>query len=403
MNTSLYSKKKKMSTGRIFDYLLVLFIVLWSGGGFTYGFFPRWMVAGFFIVGAVYIYRGFKLHSIQLLVFFILLFAIFLQAYKFNGSLISIIAPALTIATCLMSAEILKKDFNLVFLNIILFFALVSVVFWLINVIPSGRTVLINIANSLPQLGWDNLDSLESTSVNSVSLYLYSVLLDGNSLPRNMGPFWEPGRFTIYLTIAHAINLFHFKQSFFSAKSLILLVANITTFSTTGYLAMLVLIAAYSFFSDIKKYKKIILCILFIALVPYIFQLDFMSGKLQEQATDVDVTYSRFGAIYYHWQQIQKSPLIGYGPYLMKRYTFLEMSPNGLTDLIRYYGIPLSLLLYIMLYRSVKLMFSNGKLGISIFIYISILLLCFSQTITYSPFFYLLYFFSFKSTKNHVS
>lgn len=47
-----------------------------------------------------------------------------------------------------------------------------------------------------------------------------------------------------------------------------------------------------------------------------------MTEKIAEQSAD-DSTWSRFGAIAYHWSQIIQSPLIGFGPFFRM---FLQMS-----------------------------------------------------------------------------
>ena len=51
-------------------------------------------------------------------------------------------------------------------------------------------------------------------------------------------------------------------------------------------------------------------------------QLDFMTEKIAEQSAD-DSTWSRFGAIAYHWNQITQSPFIGFGHFFQ---IFLEMT-----------------------------------------------------------------------------
>ena len=90
--------------------------------------------------------------------------------------------------------------------------------------------------------------------------------------------------------------------------------------------------------------------------------------------------------------------MIGFGPFISRVFgDELSSSPNGLTDLMRYYGIPLSILFYYLLYKGTKQYVNNIHCGANVFVFISIILLCFSQTITYSPFFMILYFFAFNT------
>ena len=78
----------------------------------------------------------------------------------------------------------------------------------------------------------------------------------------------------------------------------------------------------YIFFSNIKRSNKIIFSIILFAVVYYVGQLDFMTEKIAEQSAD-DSTWSRFGAIAYHWNQITQSPFIGFGHFFQ---IFLEMT-----------------------------------------------------------------------------
>ena len=155
-------------------------------------------------------------------------------------------------------------------------------------------------------------------------------------------------------------------------------------------------VAELRFFSNIKKSYKFILSVILLVVVYYVGQLDFMTEKIAEQSAD-DSTWSRFGAIAYHWNQITQSPIIGFGPFLSNVFGDELFSPNGLTDLMRYYGIPLSIVFYYLLYRGTKVYVGNSHKGANVCVFVSLLLLCFSQTITYSPFFMILYFFAFNT------
>ena len=385
----------------IFNYALLTFIILWSGGGFTYGLFPYWMLYALPVVAIAFFSNGNKFSTHDWRVIIILSAVLILQLIKFSGAPISILSPILIIIICMMAAHLFRNNFTSMFVNIIYFFAFSSLVLWFINLVPAGHSIIDSVARGLPQLGWENLSDMESNSVNnSRSVYLFTISDHENILPRNHGPFWEPGRFTIYLALALAINLFYNNDKLTSKKSLILLAADITTFSTTGYSAIAIILMVLILGNKrIKTYQKALLAILLTISAIYVWQLDFMADKIQEQSSQLDVAYSRFGAIYYHWTQIVESPLIGFGPYLSTSFMDLEISPNGLTDLIRYYGIPVALFLYVLLYRGTMVYISSQNSMFRMGVFLSVLVLCFSQTITYSPFFYILYFFGSNNTQ----
>ena len=377
-----------------YEYAILLFLILWSGGGFTYGLLPEWMLYMVLIVGIIFFQRGYKLSKSTILLIGIVLSVHFLQMMNFGGAIINIIKPACVLIACAMFTKIISHKFVKVYLDLIYSISLVCLILWVICLFPPGLSFLRAIASQLPLLGWDNIEN--NTNIVD-TLYIFSIPRNFEGLIRNSGPFWEPGRFTIYITLALAINLFYNKEKITSKKNLVLLLTNVTTFSTTGYVATAVLFVGYVFFSNIKKYYKFILSIILLAVVYYVGQLDFMIEKIAEQSAD-DSTWSRFGAITYHWTQITQSPIIGFGPFLLNVFGFdFISSPNGLTDMMRFYGIPLAIGFYCLLYRGTTIYVGNNHKGVNICVFVSLLLLCFSQTITYSPFFMVLYFFAFNT------
>lgn len=372
-----------------YEYAILLFMILWSGGGFTYGLLPTWMMYMLPIVWTIFHQRNCTLSKQAQLFISIVLLLYMVQMICFRGTLVNVVRPACTLLTCAMFAQIISNKFVKIYFNIIYFISFVCLTLWIICLIPSILSLLRSIANLLPLLGWENIDN----NTNFVdTLYIFSIPCDFKGFMRNSGPFWEPGRFTIYITLALAINLFYYREKITSKKSLVLLFCNITTFSTTGYIAMAILFVGYIFFSRINRNYKIILSVILLIAFFYVSQLDFMTEKIATQSAD-NSTWSRFGAITYHWTQIIKSPIIGYGPFLSKVFgDELFSSPNGLTDLMRYYGIPLAIYIYYLLYKSTKTYVNMNNSKANICVFISLLLLCFSQTITYSPFFLILYF-----------
>lgn len=375
-----------------YEYAILLFLILWSGGGFTYGIFPEWMLYMLPIVGLIFSKKKCKLSKTAIVFIGVVLSVHFMQMVSYGGAIINIIKPACILFICAMFSKIISGKFVYIYRDLIYLISLICLILWFICLFPLGLSVLKSIASQFPLLGWDNIEN--NTNVVT-TLYIYSIPLETEGLIRNSGPFWEPGRFTIYITLALAINLFYFKEKITSKKSLVFILTNITTFSTTGYVATAVLLIGYIFFSNMNKSNKILFSVILLTVVYYVGQLDFMTEKIAEQSVD-DSSWSRFGAIVYHWTQIMQSPIIGFGPFISKFFgDELLSSPNGLTDMMRYYGIPLSVLFYYLLYRGTKQYVNGNQVGVNIFVFISILLLCFSQTITYSPFFMILYFFAF--------
>lgn len=378
-----------------YEYLFMMFIILWSGGGFTYGLFSRWMFFSLPIFVAIILARRLHFNKSEILTIFTIVGILLLQMLKHGGGISTVITPVALVLSCSMLAKIIHNKFSEIFVNIIYITAFITFVLWCVSQTSIGLSLLRSIASSLPQLGWDNI--VNNTNVVD-SLYIYSIPRELDGVMRNCGPFWEAGRFTIYINLALAINIFYNEEPLFSKRNFVLILTNITTFSTTGYIAMGVLLAGYVLLANIKFQHKVGVVIIMALVIPYVVQLDFMSSKIIEQSHDVDLAWSRFGAIVYHWGHIVESPLVGYGPFLALVENDLMISPNGLTDLIRYYGIPFSICLFILLFKSTRLYIGEKDIKRNICVFLTILLLCFSQTITISPFFYLLYFFALNTS-----
>lgn len=392
---------KKNSLNTYIDYLLLTFFILMSGGSFTYGMFTNWAYLIFPVVLCTYLNRGYKISGKMLIVVtaFALLYS--LQAFKWNAPITSIIQPTLQIFTVLLFARIIYQRFNQVFVNIILFFATISLVIWCISMIPAGYSFMFNLSQGLPQYGVENLWEVRDLGETMYTCYFFSYGNLGNSfyantgIVRNCGPFWEGGRFTIFLTIALMIRLYNNPKKLFDKKNIILLLANITTFSTTGYIAIAILFIGYVAIQKKGAGTKVLLIMLISSAVIIMSRLEFMSDKIISQMNDLSNTDSRFGAMVYHFMQISQSPIIGYGSHLDKAFNIIEMSPNGWTSYIRYVGVPMFIVMMLFLYKGVKSYIHYNSKLICVFAFIVILTLAFTQTCMNDPFYYIMYFMIF--------
>lgn len=377
----------------IISYIIIAFAILWSGGAATYALFNNWPIWGF-LFGLYYLNKkNIKLLPSDYRLLFLINGLVVVQMLVYGGSPTTMMHQVL-IATCsYFAAKIVAKDFAHCFVRIMLIFAVISLPFY-IAANTGLYGVLLSIADKLPQFGVDNMISIGKQE-GLRTLYFYNVY-DSDftvmNLRRNPGPFWEPGRFTIYLNLAILINLFYFKMPIFSKKNIILIVANLTAMSTTGISVMLIIFIVYVLKGNTSKTKKIIWGTILLASIPAILSLDFMSDKIGGEMSD-DATHSRFGAIAYHITQIEKSPFLGFGPFLSTVFGMdLASSPNGVSDSVRYFGIPMAVYIWFLLYRGTNIYIIGKTERIATFVVL--MMLAFTQTIMTSPFYYMLYFFA---------
>lgn len=123
-----------------------------------------------------------------------------------------------------------------------------------------------------------------------------------------------------------------------------------------------------------------------------------MTEKITEDAMSTKES-SRFFAMVYHWQQIVKSPFIGYGPYLGRVFSNLVMSPNGWTHLLRIWGIPFSAYLLIAFFKGAGNFFreEDNSFVKRIGLFVIVMIAVFPQTLSVSYFYYFLYFYSLQN------
>jgi|GEM_PF-1437398 len=384
------------------DIITILFLMLWSGGGFTYGLWPFWMLIGFPISILIYKKRKCCLNNKLFRTVLLLTFIVLLQTIFFNGDFNTTSKYLLALfCVMIMSCYLYKgKRFADLYIKIVCLLSVISLLFWCIDFIPQGHSFLLDIGEMLPQLGWENMRATRegSTANMSYSLYLYTVyFIDNLSIPQNTGPFWEHGIFCIYLVIAFYLNAIR-ENKIFTKYNIIFITTIITTFSSSGYVVLIIAMAFIILQRGGLTFRKIILLSLLLVGTYYISSLDFMTEKITENAMSTQES-SRFFAMVYHWQQIVKSPFIGYGPYLNRVFSNLVMSPNGWTQLLRIWGIPFSVYLLIAFYRGIGNFFKDNRNSslIRLGLFVIVMTAVFPQTLSVSYFYFFLFFYSLQN------
>lgn len=300
----------------------------------------------------------------------------------------------LYMATIFTFAALIQDDFYVLYTKVMKVICYISLLIWLLLLlIPNLHPILTSVGNLFPQMlphEW-----IENTSNPGVSLYVYylpdATETSYTNFIRNNGPFFEPGLFASYITIALAFNVIRLKQ-LLHKDNYILILTLLSTCSSAGYISLILIVLLSISFKKTLRTKLLYLALLVIILPP-IMELDFMSDKIMGNMEGYGYSASsRFGAIIYHYEKIIESPLLGYAGGNMPmtrldRYLggTLEnrLSPNGLSYCFVFWGIPLALLFYVMLYKGVDYVTSNNlKLWQKILMYVIILSTAFSQTIT---------------------
>lgn len=262
------------------------------------------------------------------------------------------------VATAIFAVFILKDKFAPTYFNTMVWLSKIALFFWGLNVIGVYFPAVIHFSN--------DTESLIFYTQPSSNRFIGSM-----GVLRNFGMFWEPGAYAGYLLIAFFlfINRLDYLWLNYRKSCIVLIIALLTTFSTTGYIIFSVLLL---FFLNDRIKNKIVLwgtgAVVFVGLF-YIFNtVGFLGNKILSEYNDAvvmdqyDVNFSRFGAFMFDLQYIRMHPIFGNG--LLKETRFsqhiafadnLNAFGNGFSGEIAYFGIPFMLIYLISVYRNPSL------------------------------------------------
>ena len=188
--------------------------------------------------------------------------------------------------------------------------------------------------------------------------------------------FWEPGAFAGYIIVALSlfINDLSVLWKDYKKQTIVLVIALISTFSTTGIICFAFLVVYFLFTKTKSKFYAVLITgILLIPLSYYAFtRLSFLGGKINEQfvsasETEVgEVNIGRIGTLMFDWYYIKKHPLVGNGLDATTRYSDhilisdkLDGLGNGFSGIIGDLGIVFVLVYFCVLYKNKSLLYNS--------------------------------------------
>ena len=240
-------------------------------------------------------------------------------------------------------------NFKLAFFHIIFFVSFISLFGYLWNILGLD----------IPPIYFTEQTNY-SYNNSSRNIILFHQNGEGS---RNSGMFWEPGAFACYICLAFLFYLGNIKMLFKEHlfKVVVILLALITTYSTTGYIVLFIIGVATIYIEYSQKYGAFVLPVLVsFALIGYITyeSTDFLKEKIDHQfqnASDRDEGEfgpDRLSALYFDIHYITKHPLIGNGFHSQTRFAdHPELQNeelghgNGFSDFLASMGF-LSLMFY---------------------------------------------------------
>lgn len=219
--------------------------------------------------------------------------------------------------------------------DLLFILCLIGIFLWLLQQynFEEFSNIFSHIAFSEPGSQNVNFNFIIYTVSDIVLFKQYIVEIGSLTLNRNAGFAWEPGAFACFINLAIYCNLIRYNFSIQkNPRFWVLLIALITTFSTTGYAIFLVLMMLYMYNKQMK-YVIAFSPIVIIALL-YISTLPFMIDKLvniSEFNTEEMVmrsarnktlqTPQRFESFLIDFVDFKNNPIIGYGGHDDARWT----------------------------------------------------------------------------------
>ena len=385
------------------DYVLFVLVLAFT----TFEFFFReemlfWFLA--LIVGCVFIgtQRVVNVKSIYVIFFLFVLLYVFQYLYQDRYKITSIISRCITLFGSFFIAYYFRKRFVKIFVDVIYYISIISLLFYGLSFIPSIKSFLMyQIAPHFVSLNVE--EAVQEGGGINILFYNFQTeyLLPGINMMRNCGPFWEPGMFAVYLSIALFFNLFavHSKRRY---CNIIFVLSLITTFSTGGYVSGLFILVLYAF-----QQKNIFLALLGIGCVVMgiwgFMNLDFVGKKIIEQMNSATLGdgRSRFGAFISQIELIKMSPLFGGADFTTLTGGDRRTLASGTLLPFILYGIPVGIVFYGYMLKAVKQLLSayTQYPYYGIMFFVLLLILSFSQTIFSQEMFLIILFVGLMTQK----
>ncbi len=371
---------------KIADYLLIYFLIAFSGIPFFYRAHIVMMIAFMLFPAIVFMLRKRSIDKFFVYYCVIVLFIQLGQMVKFYelpvqtylGLHVRLLFAYLTIKA--VGYKTIKY-----LVEVLAFSVVVSLIFYIPSYINSFESFLEN--NVAPF--FQNPLIKETNYKVWPSVILYTINPQGEGLiwlKRNSGPFWEPGAFSGFLIVALLFNIIS-TGKLNNRINWILMVGILSTFSTSGILIMTLVVLFYLLLNK-DLVRRYVLAPIVIAIGIFtFFSVSFLGEKVLRKISFTDRTYNtRFKSAQIDFNDFLQHPLFGTGRSASTRFqgeTNVRTihRNNGVTNQLVMYGgvafLVYFVLVYLVFYRMCVTHCVDKRMAL--FALITVLLIGFSQ------------------------
>jgi hypothetical protein len=251
--------------------------LVFAYGGIPFFETPKPMKIFFVLLsGAIFIAQGKKFDKNIAFVLSYLLVIFIAQTIIFGGgTFLNVGLLFIIILIPYFVTKIVGENFTEYYINITFVFACIGLLFYFASVLsPAFHDFTATLA---PRFHTDPTTGVEESFI----IYTYERYYGINL--RSPGPFWEPGAYAVFLIVALVFNIIR-TNKLLNLKSIIIILALLTTFSTAGYIALFIFLIFYLITSKIKIMPKILILTSMIILTYNLyFYLDFLNKKISSQ------------------------------------------------------------------------------------------------------------------------
>jgi hypothetical protein len=321
-----------------------------------------------FLAPLYFLRRNSSLALSDLLVFFSFLMILAVQSISFNFFPLRTIAGFIIRLFIAFATVRLVKDFPRIYINVMYGICIISLCFYVPEQLfhAVGRdfaslfTPLVNLVRDFFLL--DTYGGGGAARSATIFIYNFENPHNPHDIYRNAGPFWEPGAFAGYISLALiflGLEREKYDRRFYISRFLVLTITLLTTVSTMGYLIMPIVLSIHyrrvtkSVVENLGQIAVGILMLpLFMALLINVWNLEFIGRKIIHQYEGATAQraylweYTRFGSMIVDWKYIKRRPIFGWGIHPKTKFALdpkderrTKGAGNGFSGFIHRFGI----------------------------------------------------------------
>ena len=395
------------------QFVVMMIFVLFMGAGtsFTVSDSPLVNIPGFLvIIGITFfltrkIIRYLYIKQLSILLLVVGLW-IFIQCFRVGHYDFAYVMLFLHIIIAYLIILVYGKEFFVYYERVIFLLVVIGLLGWVINNVIGTPSM----SALAPFRSSDYNNALEESG--SFLIYVTGAWKSAQDLPielyRNQGFCWEAGRYASLVAVGLVVYLIKSNHKFniASPKLWIYVITILSTFSTTGYIALLIIaVITILFVYRTNLFLKGLIAIGLCYVGLSIGSLNFINEKIEEQSDmstffsetghitkEGVVTVERFEGNYLDWLNFIHDPILGYG--LTDQWSYVQthisnqlITSNGLMKPFAQYGFLLAFLYFVFLYRSSRLLLSDYNYEFKPMLFLVIITISFSYDFGKHPIF----------------